>query len=282
MLNDEVEAERLRKEAEERARLTRALVTAVKTTNYAAVERLTQDQVSPMRLQINDVPADVLHNAEGSAVCHPLCTASLLHILTSALNQSTQTSGCLEVLLRAGADVHLRDDAGKTPLHWAATLASLDQMTMLLAEGARPNDVDNQQVTPLHCLLGNGIASRELGQSALDTLVRPLLDAAADPTMRDARGFRPYDLQSPVAGAGPAAVEARAPPPRPTPRRPRRRDRRARGARATTSRRSARTTRGPRTRPAAGGGRRCARRSPHARAPSTSSATPSSGAWCCC
>ena len=208
VLDDAVEAERLRKAEEERARLTRALVTAVKTTNYAAVERLTQDQVSPMRLQINDVPADVLHNAEGSAVCHPLCTASLLHILTSALNQSTQTSGCLEVLLRAGADVHLRDDAGKTPLHWAATLASLDQMTMLLAEGARPNDVDNQQVTPLHCLLGNGIASRELGQSALDTLVRPLLDAAADPTMRDARGFRPYDLQSPVAGAGPAAVEA--------------------------------------------------------------------------
>ena len=161
VLDDAVEAERLRKAEEERARLTRALVTAVKTTNYEAVERLTQDQVSPMRLQINDVPADVLHNAEGSAVCHPLCTASLLHILTSALNQSPQTTSCLGSLLAVGADVHARDDAGKTPLHWAATLATLDHMTLLLTKGADANAVDSTRTTPLHCLLGDGIASRD-------------------------------------------------------------------------------------------------------------------------
>ena len=87
MLNDEVEAERLKKEDEEHARLTRQLVTAVKTVDFDAVKRLTNDQ-APVRLRINEVPADVLHDAEGSATCHPLCTASLLHILTSALNQS--------------------------------------------------------------------------------------------------------------------------------------------------------------------------------------------------
>ena len=96
MLNDEVEAERLKREDEERARVMRQLVTAVKTADVAAVQRLcnTLDVDQPVCPSINDVPADVLHDAAGSAACHPLCTASLLHILTSALNQSPQTTSC--------------------------------------------------------------------------------------------------------------------------------------------------------------------------------------------
>ena len=79
MLNDEVEAERLKKEDEERARVMRQLVTAVKTADVAAVQRLcnTLDVDQPVCPSVNDVPADVLHDAAGGIKRLLLSSANL-------------------------------------------------------------------------------------------------------------------------------------------------------------------------------------------------------------
>ena len=77
-----------------------------------------------------------------------------LPILTSAAGYTDY--GRLEevqMLIEYNADIHIRDNAGETPLHAAASRRDRDQiniMQVLLNHGANPNARDNSNSTPLH------------------------------------------------------------------------------------------------------------------------------------
>ena len=132
--------------------------------------------------------------------------------LQSASTEPTQ------VLLDSGADPNVTAQGGTTPLHDAVIYASVDVVRLLLDAGAAPNPLDEIGLTPLlraareggasliRVLLEHGadanavdpdgrtplhVAARHNPLSAVSAL---LLDAGADPAMRDQHGNTACDM----------------------------------------------------------------------------------------
>ncbi len=55
----------------------------------------------------------------------------------------------IQLLVDHGANVNVKDDKGKTPLHCASVTANLENMRALLENGADVNAVDDEGNTPL-------------------------------------------------------------------------------------------------------------------------------------
>jgi ankyrin repeat protein len=85
----------------------------------------------------------------------------------------------------AEGDVAQRSADGFTPLHYAAFFGGAEAVAALLARGADPDAVaeNDMRVTPLHSAAAAGD-----GES-----VRLLLDAGADPNAEQQGGFVPLD-----------------------------------------------------------------------------------------
>ena len=66
----------------------------------------------------------------------------------------------VELLLEEGADPDLEDEAGQTPLHWAACVGHAAVIAKLMAghasSGAAANKRDTQGWTPLHHAANHG------------------------------------------------------------------------------------------------------------------------------
>lgn len=61
------------------------------------------------------------------------------------------------LLLKAGSEVNLTDNKGRSALHYAAELGQDDTIEMLLAAGADPNVAENNTGrTALHLAIENG------------------------------------------------------------------------------------------------------------------------------
>ena len=89
------------------------------------------------------------------------------------------------LLLDAGASINARDKLGFTPLIWAAIRGRSGCVRLLLARGGDALEVDAQTegdgMTALHAAVG----------CMRDKIAQLLLDAGADPTVRDDTGKTP-------------------------------------------------------------------------------------------
>lgn len=102
--------------------------------------------------------------------------------LPGAVWQST--SGCAEIALRYGARIDEACDEGKPVLNQMVRWGRMKQAFWLLSQGASPNVADDRGWTALHQAASRGN----------ERVVRALLDAGADRTMKDKQGNRPVDL----------------------------------------------------------------------------------------
>ena len=59
-----------------------------------------------------------------------------------------QFKGCMEVMLEAGAKTNIRDNDGRTALHYVAERGWLEICTMLVEAGANFDVLDSQGLTP--------------------------------------------------------------------------------------------------------------------------------------
>lgn len=100
--------------------------------------------------------------------------------------------------LAAGDDVSLADRQGFTALHFAAQQSQTEAVGVLLGAGALLDAQDRFGNTPLWRAVFN--ARGEV------STVKALLDAGADPDVRNEAGATPRDLANQIAGAGPIAV----------------------------------------------------------------------------
>jgi ankyrin repeat protein len=124
------------------------------------------------------------------------------------------------------------DQAGRTPLHYAALEGRVDDVQRMIADGADVGATDNSLMTPLHmaCQQGQLDAAATLVDAgapinALDVhgngplwravfaykqggpeLVRLLLDAGADPDAHNHAGASPRDLAQRMLGPDAGAL----------------------------------------------------------------------------
>lgn len=95
-----------------------------------------------------------------------------------------------DILLQHGADVHRRDDSGRTPLHYAAGVGA-SAVELLVSAGAIVNAQADDGRTALHVAVDRGSVG------AVDALLR----AGADAELRDAQGQAARDLLPPDPGS---------------------------------------------------------------------------------
>lgn len=104
----------------------------------------------------------------------------LLHQVSETDNVAT-----IRALLKAGFKVSTRDAEGLQPLHRAAGAGAAAATLTLLRAKAVPNDQKNlAKYTPLHFAAVSGN----------EETVRALLDAGADPSLRNSNGQTPADV----------------------------------------------------------------------------------------
>jgi ankyrin repeat protein len=103
---------------------------------------------------------------------------------TPVLVAAVRGNGGLEFvkwLVSRGAEIDVADDAGRTPLSWAAGSGADDQVAYLLNRGANPATTDRLGRRPLHFAVFSGD----------EKVVRRLLSASADVNAQDSLGATP-------------------------------------------------------------------------------------------
>ena len=86
----------------------------------------------------------------------------------------------LKLALESGSSVNVVDELKNTALHYAAKHAALNVMHLLIESGADLNATNEKLATPLH-----------LTEKNVDA-IRILLEAGADPNLKDADYDYPY------------------------------------------------------------------------------------------
>ena len=120
--------------------------------------------------------------------------------------ERTRAANIAELLLQHGADPNQRLSGAETPLMLAVSQNNLPAVRALLANGAKPNLQDTNGSTALHVAYAT-----QRGNDMLAALV----DAGADPALRDAAGRLPREVRAEAAVTAPAPAAAPQPAPAP-------------------------------------------------------------------
>ena len=105
----------------------------------------------------------------------------------------------LKLLIDSGADILHRTREGHVPLHFAVRRRLHEAVSLLIARGARPDDVSKSLDTALHMAAAQsdwGMLERPptLRIDERIQIVQSLLTAGANPDARNSKGLRPIDL----------------------------------------------------------------------------------------
>lgn len=94
-------------------------------------------------------------------------------------------------LILAGANIHVADTAGSTPLHLAAQSGLVETATLLLGKGASASTLNEEGLSPLYYALRHPYWQIQL------KLIKALLSASADPLINGPSGETPLHLIAP-------------------------------------------------------------------------------------
>ena len=86
----------------------------------------------------------------------------------------------VEILLTAGADPDVKNNAGSTPLHWSTLCGSYGMSARLLAKGAGARTKNSAWMTPLHCALEGAVEA--LSQLVAEQGIETPTDSDVDTT----------------------------------------------------------------------------------------------------
>jgi ankyrin repeat protein len=97
----------------------------------------------------------------------------------------------IEVLLKAGADIHARDKNGATPLHRAVRTRCAGAVKFLLTAGSDVTLQNKPGSTPFHLAVqntGRGGSGAEKAKAAQRQIIEAFLEHGASPTLKDGKG----------------------------------------------------------------------------------------------
>lgn len=97
----------------------------------------------------------------------------------------------IEVLLKAGADIHARDKNGATPLHRAVRTRCADAIKFLLNAGSDATLKNKPGSTPFHLAVqntGRGGSGTATAKAAQREIIEAFLKRGVSPTLKDGKG----------------------------------------------------------------------------------------------
>jgi ankyrin repeat protein len=97
----------------------------------------------------------------------------------------------IELLLKAGADIHAQDKNGATPLHRAVRTRCAAAVKCLLSAGSDATLKNKPGSTPFHLAVqntGRGGSGAEKAKTAQREIIQAFLERKISPSLRDANG----------------------------------------------------------------------------------------------
>lgn len=120
----------------------------------------------------------------------PLHYAADGHPASDSWNSKRQVR-TIELLLKAGSDLHARDKNGATPLHRAVRTRSADAVQCLLDAGSDATLQNKPGSTAFHLAVqntGRGGSGAEQAKAAQREIIRAFLVRGVRPSLKDAKG----------------------------------------------------------------------------------------------
>ncbi|WP_353269891.1 ankyrin repeat domain-containing protein [Wolbachia endosymbiont (group A) of Myopa testacea] len=150
-------------------KLNKKLLSIFKDLPYFSDEDILRDFLLENN---NDDLKDILNLTRGES------GLTILHVISSMDGKLVEK--CVDLLLEAGADPNIKDDRGKTPLHYA----SYNNIGSLIKAGTDPNVKDSEERTPLHYAASIGD----------EKSINVLLEHGADSSKKDKQEKTPLQV----------------------------------------------------------------------------------------